>query len=304
MLGHQPVGDAVYSQEALDRIISNLMEAHPQSNAAPPATQEALSRLEKRPISKDMMGGESTVECSICIDDMSEGDMAMFLPCKHWFHEKCVTLWLKEHNTCPICRTSIDKQEQGQNNGGPSGGQSSSQPESGPSFPANSRAGGGAESSSSHYNAFTMDDDPFSGTGANTWYSRFPSSNPGVSLNEGQRSSSPTYSSTWQDFRNNSRPARLGSVWARATGQAPSSAGSNDTSRQQRRTSWSPTSPRLSSAAEQGARMRQRSPSQGSRRDSDSQNESPRQSSHNPLSWLRGHFPGSGGGTGRNGRRY
>lgn len=101
-------GDAVYSQEALDRIITQLMEAHPQSNAAPPATEQAIEELEKKKLDKDMIGESDKVECTICIDEMHEGDEVTVLPCKHWFHGECVVLWLKEHNTCPICRSPIE----------------------------------------------------------------------------------------------------------------------------------------------------------------------------------------------------
>ncbi|WYZ46044.1 hypothetical protein EsH8_IX_000269 [Colletotrichum jinshuiense] len=102
-------GDAVYTQEALDRIISNLMEQNPQSNAAPPATDDALSKLQRKKVDKEMLGPDGKTECTICIDDFSEGDDATVLPCKHWFHDQCVVMWLKEHNTCPICRTPIEQ---------------------------------------------------------------------------------------------------------------------------------------------------------------------------------------------------
>lgn len=104
-------GDAVYSQEALDRIITQLMEANPQSNAAPPATEQAIEKLEKKKLDKEMIGESDKAECTICIDEMHEGDEVTVLPCKHWFHGDCVVLWLKEHNTCPICRAPIEKRD-------------------------------------------------------------------------------------------------------------------------------------------------------------------------------------------------
>ncbi|KXJ95291.1 hypothetical protein Micbo1qcDRAFT_192350 [Microdochium bolleyi] len=111
---HGTYGDGVYTQEALDRIITNLMEANPQSNAAAPASEEAIKSLVRKPLDKEALGGEPQGECTICIDDMLMGDTATFLPCKHWFHEECVVLWLKEHKTCPICRAPIDGDATGQ----------------------------------------------------------------------------------------------------------------------------------------------------------------------------------------------
>ncbi|KAK8002242.1 ankyrin repeat-containing domain protein [Apiospora arundinis] len=101
-------GDVVHSLEALDRIITSLMEAYPQSNAAPPASNETISKLPRKKLDEEMLGREIKGKCTVCIDDVGLGDEVVVLPCKHWFHDGCVGLWLKEHNTCPICRASLD----------------------------------------------------------------------------------------------------------------------------------------------------------------------------------------------------
>ncbi|RYO86309.1 hypothetical protein DL766_008769 [Monosporascus sp. MC13-8B] len=117
-------GDVVYSQEALDQIITNLMEANPQSNAPPPASEDAIAKLSKKKLDSEMLGPELKGECTICIDEVNVGDEITVLPCKHWFHNDCVVLWLKQHNTCPICRASITGEAAGQ----PRGDSSASQP--------------------------------------------------------------------------------------------------------------------------------------------------------------------------------
>jgi hypothetical protein len=101
-------GDAVFTDEALDRIVTRIMESSPMPNAAPPATQAAIEKLEKKRLDDEMLGGEGKAECTICIDEIKKGDEVLVLPCKHWYHGQCVTLWLKEHNTCPICRMPIE----------------------------------------------------------------------------------------------------------------------------------------------------------------------------------------------------
>jgi E3 ubiquitin-protein ligase RNF115/126 len=103
-------GDAVYSQEALDQIISNLMDQHPQSNAPGPASPDAIASLPKKKVDEKMLGDDGKGECSVCMDDVQLGEEVVSLPCNHWFHETCVGLWLSEHNTCPICRKGIDSQ--------------------------------------------------------------------------------------------------------------------------------------------------------------------------------------------------
>lgn len=101
-------GDAVYSQEALDQIISTLMEQHPTSNAPGPASPDAISSLPKKKLDEKELGPEGKGECSVCMDDVAFGTEVVVLPCSHWFHETCASAWLSEHNTCPICRKGIE----------------------------------------------------------------------------------------------------------------------------------------------------------------------------------------------------
>lgn len=110
-------GDAVYSQEALDRIISALMEQHPTSNAPGPASEEAIANLPKKKLDEQMLGPELKAECSVCMDDVHFHDEVVVLPCTHWFHEACARAWLCEHNTCPICRKGIDGDPVSRNEG-------------------------------------------------------------------------------------------------------------------------------------------------------------------------------------------
>lgn len=45
--------------------------------------------------------------CSICLADYKGSDTLRLLPdCKHLFHLQCVDPWLRQHPTCPVCRTS------------------------------------------------------------------------------------------------------------------------------------------------------------------------------------------------------
>jgi E3 ubiquitin-protein ligase RNF115/126 len=107
--GNAMIGDVVFSQEALDRITAQLMEADLHASAAPPASPGAIDDLERRPVDWELLGPEGKVECSICTDEMRLYQRVVVLPREHWFHENCVVLWLEEHNTCPICRTPIER---------------------------------------------------------------------------------------------------------------------------------------------------------------------------------------------------
>lgn len=311
-------GDAVYSQEALDRIISNLMEANPTSNAAPPATEEGLKNLERKPVSKEMLDNQDKTECSICIDDISEGDMSLYLPCKHWFHEQCVVLWLKEHNTCPICRTPIETQEARREARAArlnSQSEGSQEPQHNPLRPpgpsplfggTRSVSGGLASSGSSAQSPW--DRPPFGNM------QRSPDAPDTADAMEARRAFRPAQSPRPQSQRQSRLNEALRSVSAmqeRHRGgnneQGSSSGVSYDTSRMQRRNSLSPTSPRTTAPGSH-ASHRQRSPSQSSGRWAASDQESSgsqRQSGSGPLSWLRNRFPGGGSNSGssREGRR-
>jgi len=100
-------GDAVYTQEALDRVISQLMEQHAGGNAPGPASTAAIESLPRRKVDETMLGDNGQAECSICMDNVEIGTEVTFLPCNHWFHGDCVGAWLREHDTCPHCRQGI-----------------------------------------------------------------------------------------------------------------------------------------------------------------------------------------------------
>ena len=49
-------------------------------------------------------------ECAICMMAFEEDEEVTPLPCNpgHYFHSPCITRWLTENNTCPICRATVD----------------------------------------------------------------------------------------------------------------------------------------------------------------------------------------------------
>ena len=111
-LGSGQFGDAVFSNEAFDRVMSQLMEQNTSGNAPGPAPVEAIAALPKKKIDASMLGDNGKADCSICMDSVQLGDEVTELYCHHWFHTDCVTSWLNEHDTCPHCRQGIEAAKQ------------------------------------------------------------------------------------------------------------------------------------------------------------------------------------------------
>lgn len=45
--------------------------------------------------------------CTICLENFEENELVFLLPCKHLFHEACVSGWLKTHGNCPNCKHNL-----------------------------------------------------------------------------------------------------------------------------------------------------------------------------------------------------
>ncbi|WCJ25463.1 RING/U-box superfamily protein [Euphorbia peplus] len=47
---------------------------------------------------------EDSIVCTICRDEIVQGETANKLPCSHFYHQACIVPWLEIKNTCPVCR--------------------------------------------------------------------------------------------------------------------------------------------------------------------------------------------------------
>ena len=50
----------------------------------------------------------SDKECSICLE-LLQGESISCCYCGHYFHNKCINKWLKNHDSCPYCRSICNK---------------------------------------------------------------------------------------------------------------------------------------------------------------------------------------------------
>lgn len=261
----------------------------PSLGGAPPASDQGLADLPRRTVDEDLRNVEGNTDCTICIDGMKVGEVVVTLPCSHLFHEECVVLWLKQHNTCPVCRAPIEQ----------SARRSTAEYRPGPQLqlrqllqhqqndiehqqlrqrgqlsaptPSDALGDGPAQASSSSTNPSW--DSQLAHTPPPFGSSRPPNQSQ-TRLNEAMR-----YLSSQQGERDGS--------------QGPSAGFSYDTSQLQRRSSMSPTSPRVA-VGEGGRSMRERSPSQSSRRTGSGEGDQSSNTGSGPMRWLRGRFVGGG----------
>ena len=64
-------------------------------------------KLTKKYCKADKDGKVELPSCCICLSEIGKGKETIMLPCAHMFHSKCCLNWLKDNNTCPMCRFEI-----------------------------------------------------------------------------------------------------------------------------------------------------------------------------------------------------
>mmetsp|Transcript_30189 Transcript_30189/g.34293 ORF Transcript_30189/g.34293 Transcript_30189/m.34293 type:complete len:249 (+) Transcript_30189:293-1039(+) len=50
---------------------------------------------------------EKQENCAICLEAYKVDERVKILPCKHFFHPKCVREWTHRQSSCPFCRTEL-----------------------------------------------------------------------------------------------------------------------------------------------------------------------------------------------------
>lgn len=104
----------IINNEFFQDIIRQMQERNRESSECP-ISEEALNKLKVFKLETSHCKKKENSEeyempnCIVCISDIEIGSETMLLPCGHMFHEKCIILWLKKHNTCPVCRFEMPK---------------------------------------------------------------------------------------------------------------------------------------------------------------------------------------------------
>ncbi|KTF95449.1 hypothetical protein cypCar_00018436 [Cyprinus carpio] len=107
---HSNPGDYAWGQGGLDVVISQLL-GQSENTGPPPAEKKMISSLPTVSISSEQAA--CRLECPVCREEYSEGESVRQLPCLHYFHSNCIVPWLQLHDTCPVCRKSLDGKDRG-----------------------------------------------------------------------------------------------------------------------------------------------------------------------------------------------
>ncbi|XP_058475281.1 E3 ubiquitin-protein ligase RNF115 isoform X2 [Solea solea] len=97
--------DYAWGQGGLDAVITELL-GQLEGSGPPPAEKDMISSLPSVCISKEQK--DCRLECPVCREEYSFGESVRKLPCLHYFHSHCIVPWLELHDTCPVCRKSLD----------------------------------------------------------------------------------------------------------------------------------------------------------------------------------------------------
>lgn len=108
---HGDMRDYAWGAGGLDTIITQLLNQL-ENTGPPPATEHQLDNLPVVKINQEEF--DKKLECSICMEDFRLHEEAKKLPCKHCFHEPCISEWLKLHGTCPVCRKNLNGEDTSQ----------------------------------------------------------------------------------------------------------------------------------------------------------------------------------------------
>ncbi|EPQ04375.1 E3 ubiquitin-protein ligase Praja-1 [Myotis brandtii] len=104
---------------ALEERLAQAMEtalAHLESLAVdvevanPPASKESIDSLPEILVTEDHSAVGQEMCCPICCSEYVKGEVATELPCHHYFHKPCVSIWLQKSGTCPVCRCMFPPQ--------------------------------------------------------------------------------------------------------------------------------------------------------------------------------------------------
>jgi len=91
-------------QDLLDYLL------HQHQPRGTPAKKDIVDQLPQVNIDSKQL--DEGLSCAVCKDNFQLKEIALQLPCNHFYHNGCIIPWLSEHNTCPVCRYELPVDDQ------------------------------------------------------------------------------------------------------------------------------------------------------------------------------------------------
>ena len=77
-------------EDNLEDIINQIMMNDTNKYGNPPASKNAVDKLEKITLTKEKINSFSVENtCAVCKDEFEVGQLCLLMPCKHHFHKDC-----------------------------------------------------------------------------------------------------------------------------------------------------------------------------------------------------------------------
>ena len=99
---------------SFEELLHHIMMNDSSIAGVPPATEEMIQTLVKEELTEES-NLQALGECSICQESFQVGDIAVSLPCGHYYKEESIMHWLRMHNQCPVCRLQLPEVTAGNN---------------------------------------------------------------------------------------------------------------------------------------------------------------------------------------------
>ncbi|XP_058110988.1 RING-H2 finger protein ATL32-like [Magnolia sinica] len=78
-----------------------------QSRALDSAIINALPTIQFKKVDAGKVGPTDT-DCAVCLGEFEDGERLRSLPnCGHIFHISCIDTWFRTHSSCPLCRSNV-----------------------------------------------------------------------------------------------------------------------------------------------------------------------------------------------------
>lgn len=103
------MNDFVWTRGGLDNIITMFMNQL-DNMGPPPAGKDTIDSLPTTTVPQQFI--DDKTQCHVCMEDFVLHEEVKQLPCKHVYHQDCITPWLELHGTCPICRQVVEAANQ------------------------------------------------------------------------------------------------------------------------------------------------------------------------------------------------